>query len=109
MARSMQFTSLGTIAFADISDKRIADANGLFNVVNQVSLAAGITLAAMAVRLGEGIAGKVLPGVVAGEYKIAFIVAALVTLLGLIDVLRLPPGAGDHFLGRNQPPPTTAE
>lgn len=109
MARSMQFTSLGTIAFADISDKRIADANGLFNVVNQVSLAAGITLAAMAVRLGEGIAGKVLPGVVAGEYKIAFIVAALVTLLGLIDVLRLPPGAGDQFLGRNRNPPPAAE
>ena len=38
--------------------------------------------------------------VVAVEYKLAFVVAAVVALAGLLDTLRLPRGAGDHFVAR---------
>ena len=100
MTRSMQFTSLGTIAFADVPERQMADANGLFNVISQVSMAAGITLGAMAIRLGQGLKAPLGVGTSAFEYKLAFGVAATFALAGLLDTLRLPHGAGDHFIAR---------
>lgn len=101
MTRSMQFTSLGTIAFADVPDRQMGDANALFNVVSQVSMAAGITLGAMAVRFGlqlKAWAGWTAP---AAEFKFALLLSAWVALLGLVDVLSLPRDAGDRFVGRS--------
>ncbi|MEN3112132.1 MFS transporter [Uliginosibacterium paludis] len=101
MTRSMQFTSLGTIAFADVPDRQMGDANALFNVVSQVSMAAGITLGAMAVQFGLQLkewAGWTVP---AAEFKFALLLSALVALLGLVDVLSLPRDAGDRFVGRS--------
>lgn len=100
MTRSMQFTCLGTIAYADVPERQMADANGLFNVVSQVSMAAGITLGAMSIRLGQELSGSLGLATSAFEYKLAFVVAATVALAGLLDTLRLPQGAGDHFVAR---------
>jgi EmrB/QacA subfamily drug resistance transporter len=100
MTRSMQFTCLGTISFSDVPDEKIADANSLFNVVSQVSMAAGVAMGAMAIRLGTVVADKFSFTFVAIEYKVAFLVASLVSLTGLIEVVRLPKLAGDHFLPR---------
>ena len=96
----MQFTCLSTIAFADIPDSKMADANGLFNVVSQVSMAAGITLGALSVRLGTLFSETTAFSTPAIEYKVALVVAALVALAGLLDTIRLPHGAGDGFVGR---------
>lgn len=100
MTRSMQFTSLGTLAFADVPDRQMADANGLFNVVSQVGMAAGITLGAMCVQFGLMLAQQVPFTAPAAAYKVALVAAAVVALAGLADTLRLPKGAGDHFVGR---------
>ncbi|KAB0622071.1 MFS transporter [Castellaniella defragrans] len=100
MARSMQFTCLGTLAFADVPEARMADANGLFNVVSQLGMAAGITLGALAVRLGEALAGALDIAGQAFPYRVAFMIAAGIALAGLLDTVRLPKGAGDHFVAR---------
>jgi EmrB/QacA subfamily drug resistance transporter len=100
MARSMQFTCLGTLAFADVPEARMADANGLFNVVSQLSMAAGITLGAMTIRLGEELGGALAITRPAFPYRTAFMIAAVIALIGLLDTLRLPRGAGDRFVGR---------
>ncbi|MHA3903390.1 MFS transporter [Castellaniella sp. WN] len=100
MARSMQFTCLGTLAFADVPEARMADANGLFNVVSQLSMAAGITLGAMTIRLGEALGGALAVTGPAFPYRTAFMIAAVIALIGLLDTLRLPRGAGDRFVGR---------
>jgi EmrB/QacA subfamily drug resistance transporter len=100
MARSMQFTCLGTLAFADVPEGRMADANGLFNVITRLSMAAGITLGALAVRLGETLAGALDIAGAAFPYRVAFMIAAVTALAGLFDTLRLPGNAGDHFVAR---------
>ena len=102
MTRSMQFTCLSTLAFADVPDRQMSDANGLFNVVTQLSMAAGITLGAMTVRLGEVLAGHWHLDVPAIEYRVAMICTGLLVLLGLLDTLRLPRNAGDHFVARKK-------
>lgn len=101
VTRSMQFTALGTIAFADVEKQQMADANGLFNTLSQIAMAAGITLGAIGVRLGEMLAGQ---GMLTGDgvaYRAAFLLAACVGVLGVVDLLRLPRGAGDHFIEKS--------
>jgi len=100
MTRSMQFTSLGTLAFADVPDRQMGDANGLMNVVSQLSMAAGITLGALCVQLGAVLAERVPFEAPAASYKFALLVTAVLALAGLFDTLSLPKGAGDHFVGR---------
>ncbi|BEU98707.1 MFS transporter (plasmid) [Acidovorax sp. DW039] len=100
MTRSMQFTSLGTIAFADVPQRQMADANSLFNVVSQLSMAAGITLTSLGVRVGEWLVSLRLSLDPAAPYKVALMLGALMTLISLVDAWHLPKGAGDHFIDR---------
>jgi hypothetical protein len=100
MSRSMEFTTLSTLAFSDVPKPSMSHANGLFSTVSQIALAAGITLAALGVRAGRLIAGRFdldAPGI---DYRIAFLFVATIALVGLIDATRLPRGAGDHFVDR---------
>jgi EmrB/QacA subfamily drug resistance transporter len=98
MTRSMQFTALGTISFADIAREDMSDANGLSNTIGQLTMAAGITLAAMTVYIGQAIA----PAGAAGyrSYQIALVLLAAVALASVAEMVRLPKGAGDHFIAR---------
>jgi EmrB/QacA subfamily drug resistance transporter len=100
MVRSMQFTTNGTLAYADMPKEHMSDANGLFNTVVQLTMAASVTLAAICTRAAQFLCewwGWTSPG---ADYRLAFVLIALIGLLGLIDPLRLPRGAGDHFLAR---------
>jgi EmrB/QacA subfamily drug resistance transporter len=100
MTRSMQFTVLGTIAYADIPKAQMSHANSLLTTVQQIAMAAGVALAAMGVRLGAWLnhaSGWTDPG---ADYRVAFVVIGVVVLLGQIDAHRLPKGAADHFVSR---------
>jgi len=100
MSRSMEFTTLSTLAFSDVPKPGISHANGLFSTVSQIALAAGITLAALGVRAGRLIANHFDLRASGIDYRIAFLFVATIALVGLIDAMRLPRGAGDHFVDR---------
>ena len=91
MTRSMQFTALNTIAFSDVPERGMANANTLFSTAFQIAMGLGVALGAMAWRFGEIIAE---PGDAATPFRVAFLVVAFVALLGIIDCLRLAPDAG---------------
>lgn len=100
MTRSMQFTAVGTLTFADIPKDRMADANSLSNVVAQIVMATGITLGALSIRAGAvlspllGLDGK------GADFRAAFLPVALLALLGLPEMIRLPRRAGEDFVAR---------
>ena len=95
LTRSMQFSALNTIAFADVPQPRMAAANTLFSTAFQVALGLGIALGATGVRLGHWSAQQLGIGHwPAIDYRLAFLLVALVSLLGLVDALRLDPAAG---------------
>jgi EmrB/QacA subfamily drug resistance transporter len=95
LTRSMQFSALNTIAFADVPQQRMAAANTLFSTAFQVALGLGIALGASGVRLGHWSAQQLGIGHwPAIDYRLAFLLVALVSLLGLADALRLDPAAG---------------
>lgn len=100
MTRSMQFSALATIAFADLPPEARSNANGLADTVSQVSTAAGITISALFIRFTELVLdGNALlsQGL---QFRLAFLGMAALALVGLINVSRLPQGAGDHFVAR---------
>lgn len=101
MVRSMQFTTTGTLAYADMPKERMADANGLFTTISQLTMAGSVTLGAIAIRLSQSLAETLGWADTGAPYRLAFLMVAAVGLLGLIDVARLPRGAGDHFVSRS--------
>jgi EmrB/QacA subfamily drug resistance transporter len=99
LTRSMQFTAYNTIAFADIPQPRMAAANTLFSTAFQVALGLGIALGAVAVRVGHWLAANTgLHRMPAAEYRLAFLLVGLVSLVGLCDSLKLAATAGGHVI-----------
>ena len=98
LTRSMQFTAYNTIAFADMAQARMAAANTLFSTAFQVAMGLGVALGALGVRLGHWLSQTVGMGQMpAAEFRLAFVLVAFVSLLGMIDSWRLQAGAGDHL------------
>jgi EmrB/QacA subfamily drug resistance transporter len=100
LTRSMQFSAINMIAFADVPQERMSGANGLSNTVGQLSMGAGVTLGAMAVRLGQLLAADTGFDAPGAAYRLAFLLVAGVALLSLFDVWTLPRNAGDQFAAR---------
>lgn len=93
--RSIQFTAVSTLAFADVPSAQMSYANTLFSTATQLAVGLGITLGAIGIRIGEkasellGIAA--LPGI---SFRLAFVAIALICLAGMVDTLRLSKQAG---------------
>ena len=98
LTRSMQFTAYNTIAFADMAQARMAAANTLFSTAFQVAMGLGVALGALGVRLGHWLAQTAgIQQMPAAEFRLAFVLVAVVSLLGMIDTWRLQAGSGDHL------------
>ncbi len=98
VVRSMQFTSLNTLAFADIPAPDMTAANTLQSMVFQMSMGLGVTLGAVALRAGEAVAPAMGLAPV-DAFKLAFVVIAAVAAVAVIDVLGLSADTGRHVSG----------
>lgn len=89
--RSIQFTGVSTLAFADVPAAQMSDANTLFSTASQLAVGLGITLGAIGIRLGEQVGDWLhlteLPGI---SFRLSFVFIALICLVGMIDSLHRP-------------------
>ncbi len=93
LARSLQFTTLGTLAYADVSDAQKGPAATLWSVAQQMTIGMGIAFGALCLRLSASLHGQ--GGVfVIGDFRWAFAAAALLTLFSVVGYARLPRDAG---------------
>jgi len=95
LTRSMQFTTIATIAFADIPEDKMSGANTLSNVVGPLGMALGVALAAVALRVAAALFPAEGAAISLTQFHVAFVIAGLVALAGVADVLGLAPTAGD--------------
>ena len=100
--RSLQLTSINALAFADIAAERMSRATTLTSVAQQLSLAVGISVGAIALELTTMALGG--GGISANAFWPAFVVIGVITLATIIPMARLPADAGDELSGR-QPTP----
>ncbi|GAA4325872.1 MFS transporter [Pigmentiphaga soli] len=101
VSRSIHFTGLNTLAFADVPDNRMRPANTLFSTAFQLMMGMGVALGALAARGAHWLNGLTgMDALPAMDYRLAFVVLAVLSLLSLADAWRLPPDAGDHVARR---------
>jgi len=99
LCRSMQFTSLSTIAFADVPKSQLSSATSFSSMVTQLSMGTGVAAGAIALRfaalLDRNLSG--LPTVT--DFHVAFVLVSILTLLAVIDCFTLEPHAGAEVSG----------
>ena len=96
--RSLQFTSLNALSYADIDKRDMGRASGLANVGQQISLSTGVTLGAAVLEAMARAHGRV--DVVAGDFRVGFLLVGLVSASSFFLIRRLPQDAGDEVSGR---------
>jgi len=101
LTRSMQFTALNTIGFADVTPTQMSGASTLFSVMQQMATGMGIAFGAMALRLGAVINGHD-GNPTAADFRIAFICVVALCVVALIDCSRLSKDAGAQVSGQKK-------
>jgi EmrB/QacA subfamily drug resistance transporter len=100
--RSLQFTALNAITYAEIPDHRVSAATSMFATVQQLSLGVGVTVGAFALQASNFIQGH--PKIVAADFWPAFLVLGLIAMSSAYSASKLSPDAGEDMAGR-QPKP----
>jgi EmrB/QacA subfamily drug resistance transporter len=96
--RSLEFTSLNTIVYADIPTSRMSRATSFVGVSQQISLSLGIAIGASALEATTRSASG--HDLAAGDFWPAFVVVALISASSCLSFARLDPDAGAEMAGR---------
>ena len=96
--RSLQFTCVNTIAYAEIEPDKVSRATSLITVSRQLALSAGVALGALVVELVVRYRGG--GPLIAADFSPAFLAIAVVSVLSLLFFVRLPADAGAELSGR---------
>ncbi len=99
--RSLQFTSLNALAFADVDNRAMSRATSFSAVAQQLSLSVGVSVGAAGLEFARGMHGG--GGLVVSDFAPAFLIVAAVSALSVIVFWRLEPEAGAIVSGRRAP------
>jgi len=97
--RSLQYTALNSMAFADIPAPRMSAASSFSSMVQQISNGMGVAFAAMALNFVLVLRGGSQDDMSLTDIRITFILMALVTLASTGWFARLEPDAGAEVSG----------
>jgi EmrB/QacA subfamily drug resistance transporter len=100
--RSLQFTSINTIAYAEVEPKRVSRATALLAVAQQLAMSSGVALGAMAVEFTQYLRGGA--ALSAADFPPAFLAVAAISALSALIFGRLAPDAGAEMTSRTPPP-----
>jgi hypothetical protein len=101
LSRSLQFTSLNTLAFADVPQAKLAAASAMSSTMQQLSVALGVVLGSLSLVGSQVLSGHVQPEL--GDFRIAFLVSGLVVLGCVPFALLLPRDVGSRVSGHQHP------
>ena len=99
--RSLQFTSLSAITYAEVETRQVGSATAMASVGQQVSVSFGVAIGAMVVEASEVLRGHTAPETT--DFAAAFVVVGLMSMASSLLMFRLPADAGDEISGRAVP------
>lgn len=99
LSRSMQFTAFNTLGFADVPREQMSDASTLFSMFFQLSMAMGVAIGALLLRVAMNIHGNTEHAETV-DFQLTFLCVAVIAGVALLDNLRLLPSAGEVVLQR---------
>jgi MFS family permease len=99
LTRSLQFSALNSLAFADVPPEQTSAANTLANVVQQLTLGFGVAAAAAAVHLAALLHRDAAMGPSLMDFRTAIVAATIMAAVSTLDALTLSPDAGSLVSG----------
>lgn len=99
--RSLQFTCLNALSFADVDAARMSNATSFSSVAQQLSLGMGVAFAALLLSLMPGTAagGHMLTRIPPGDFLPIFCAAGLMCAASWLWLRQLAPDAGQEMSG----------
>ena len=98
--RSLQFTCLNAVAFADVPEKAMSGATSLVGVAQQLFLSTGVTMAAFILEALRNVRGT--PNLVAADFANAFLIVGALSAMAAFMHMRLPRNAGETVSGHHR-------
>ena len=102
--RALQFSTLNSLAFADLGSSTMSQATSFTSVAQQISVSAGVAVAAMVLESLRYVRGS--NEILLVDFSIAFFAVSLCSLTAIFLLLRLPIDAGASLV---TPPPPEAQ
>ena len=106
--KSLEFTSINSMAYADIDNKTMSRATSFASAAQQLSLSAGVAMGALVLEFER--MGRHDGSVIASDFPLAFLLVAAIAASSALVFARLPKGAGAslsaqaHAVGVEQEP-----
>ncbi|HWT38514.1 MAG TPA: DHA2 family efflux MFS transporter permease subunit [Paraburkholderia sp.] len=100
LGRSLQFSTLATLAYADVPPEQTSAANTLWNAAAQMSIGLGIAFGAVALRAASAVngnGGDRAQAFTLGDFRFAFLCAGLVTVASVYGYVKLARDAGSRL------------
>jgi EmrB/QacA subfamily drug resistance transporter len=97
--RSLQFTSLTTLAYADIPNHRTSAATSFSSMMQQINNGLGVAMAAVLLHAMQLFHTEASETVSIIDIRAVFVIMSLVAVSGCIFYTRLPPDAGTEVSG----------
>jgi EmrB/QacA subfamily drug resistance transporter len=97
--RSLQYTALNSMAFAEIPASRMSAASSFSSMLQQISNGMGVAFAAMVLNLVLVLRGGLPSALSLNDMRITIALMALVTLVSTQPFTRLPNDAGSEVSG----------
>jgi EmrB/QacA subfamily drug resistance transporter len=94
--RALQFSSINTLAFADVESSEMSQATTLSQMAQRLAQSMGVAGAAALLRIGSG-GSDALSG---SAFSMTFVMVALLSAISIFSFFRLPADAGDVLAGR---------
>src|SRR6516165_6558264 len=96
--RSLQFTAINTIAYAEIEPAKMSRATAMVSAAQQLSLSTGVAVGALVVELTLRLKHSTTMGI--DDFPPAFLFVGLLSASAVFIFMRLPPDAGAELAGR---------
>ena len=105
--RSLQFTAINTIAYAEIEPAKMSRATAKVAAAQQLSLSTGVAVGARVVELTLRLRHSTTMGI--NDFPPAFLFVGLLSASAVFIFMRLPPDAGAELAGRKSETETARE
>ncbi|MGA3246888.1 MAG: MFS transporter [Paraburkholderia sp.] len=102
VARSLQFTAINTLGFADVPKPQMSGASTLSSTMSQMTMGMGVAAGAIALRIAAWWHGHDAQTLVPADFSIAFLLVASLSVIAIVDVFSLAPDAGEHVSGHRR-------
>ncbi len=96
--RSVQFTSVNALAYADLAPTIMSKGTSLASVMQQLSMSFGVAIAASLLTLEAGPSARL----VASDFGPVFLIIGVLPLIASVGFMRLPADSGAHVTGHRR-------